>query len=70
MVADRISRSNPVVRGQGGKLHSAADEECIASDEEGIGALARKSSKGCVDLAGRTGVEDLDLQSERGRGSL
>src|SRR5215471_9064064 len=67
MVADRINRRNPVVRRQGGKLHSAADEKCVASDEEGIGMLARKSSKGRMDLADRTGVEDLDLQPEGGR---
>src|SRR5262249_31927962 len=70
MITDRINRRNPVVRRQGGKLHSAADEECVASDEEGIGALARKSSKGRVDLADCTGVEDLDLQTGSGRGFL
>ena len=70
MVTDRINRRNPVVRRQGGKLHSAADEESVASDEEGIGALARKGGKGRVDLADRTGVEDLDLQPEGGRGFL
>jgi hypothetical protein len=32
-------------------LHCAADEESITSDEEGIGTLLSKGSKGCVDLA-------------------
>ena len=48
----RISRRNPVARRQGGKLHAAAVEECVGSDEEGIGALARKGGKGRIDLAG------------------
>ena len=48
----RISRRNPVARRQGGKLHAAAGEECVGSDEEGIGALARKGGKGRIDLAG------------------
>jgi hypothetical protein len=29
----------PVARRQGGKLHTAAGEECVGSDEEGIEAL-------------------------------
>ena len=56
------------MRRQGGKLHAPADEEPIASDEEALGALACESSKGRIDLADRTGVEDLDLQTDaRGR---
>jgi hypothetical protein len=31
-LATRISRRDPVVRRQGGKLHEAATEECVASD--------------------------------------
>jgi hypothetical protein len=34
-------------------LHAAAGEECVGSDEEGIGALARKGGKGRIDLADR-----------------
>jgi hypothetical protein len=60
----RIGRRNPVVRRQGGQLHAAAGEESVASDEEGIGTLAREGGKGRIDLADRRGVEDMDLQPE------
>ena len=64
-----ISRGNPVARRQGRKLYGAANEKCVAADEEGIGALARKCGKGRIDLSDRTGIEDLDLQPE-GRGGF
>src|SRR5271169_2886044 len=70
IIPNRISSRNPFARCQGDKLCAAADEECVTSDEEGIGALARKGSKGRVDLADRTGVEDLELQPEGGCGFL
>src|SRR6202011_2863439 len=38
-ITDRISRRDPVARRQGGNLHAAGGQECVASDEEGIGAL-------------------------------
>jgi hypothetical protein len=44
-------------------LHATADEELVGSDEEGIRALALKGGKGRIDLAARSGVEDLDLQA-------
>ena len=50
-------------------MHAAAGEECVGSDEEGIGALARKGGKGRIDLAARAGVEDMDLQPD-GAGSF
>jgi hypothetical protein len=62
MFTIRINRRNPVARRQGGKLQTAVAEESVASDEEGIGALARKGGKGRIDLADRSGVEYLDLQ--------
>jgi Acyl-CoA dehydrogenase, C-terminal domain len=40
----RISRRNLVDRRQGGKLHLAAGEDCVGSDEEGIRAPARSAS--------------------------
>ena len=40
------------------------------ADEEGIEVLARKGSKGRIDLADRTGIEDLDLQPNGGGGFL
>src|SRR5262249_9635319 len=64
-----ISRRNPVTRRQGGKLYGAANEKCVAADEEGIGALPRKCGKGLIDLSDRTGIEDLKLQPE-GRGGF
>src|ERR1700686_5041141 len=66
----RISRWNPVTRRQGSKLPAAVEEECVGSDEEGIGALARKGGKGRIDLTDRTGVEYLDLQPDGGAGFL
>jgi hypothetical protein len=67
---DRIRRRNPVARRQGGKLHAAGSEERIGSDEEGIGVLARKDGKSCIDFADRCGVAYLDLQPEGGSGFL
>src|SRR5262245_54922686 len=64
-----ISRRNPVMRCQGGKLYGAADKKCVAADEERIGALARECGKGRVDLSDRAGIKDLELQPER-RGSF
>ena len=58
----RISRGNLVARRQGGKLHALGVEECVARDEEGIGALARKGGKGRIYLPARAGINDLDLQ--------
>src|SRR5262245_44588881 len=56
-----ISRRNPVKRRRGSKLYGAADEKCIAANEEGVGAFARKCGKGRIDLSDRTGIEDLEL---------
>jgi len=64
-----MRRRNPVARRQGCKLHAAVEKECVASDKQGIGALARKGGKGRIDLADRTGFEDLDLQTEGGGSS-
>ena len=57
-IAIPINRRNPVARRQNGKLHAAVPEEGVGSDEESIGALARKSGKSSIDLADRRGVED------------
>ena len=61
IITQRISCWNAVARRQGGKLHGAAGEECIAGDEEGIGTLTFKGGKGRIDLADGRGVENLDL---------
>ena len=45
------------------QLDAPAREEHVGSDEQGVGALARESGKGRIDLAAGAGVEDLDLQS-------
>src|SRR5262249_18376653 len=66
----RIGGRYPVAGSQGDELHCAADEESITSDEEGIGTLLSKGSKGCVDLADCRGVEYLSLQPDGGGGFL
>jgi hypothetical protein len=45
-------------------LHTAAVEKCVGSNEEGIGALARKGGKGRIDLAAGAGFVDLNLQPD------
>jgi hypothetical protein len=40
-----------------------------ARHEQGVGALAHHRLKGCVDLIGSAGFDDLNLQSERRAGS-
>jgi hypothetical protein len=62
----RVTRRYLVARCQRGKLPSPADEECVGRDEQRIGMLGAKSSKGGVDLADRTRIQDLDLEAEGG----
>ena len=69
-ITDRIGRWYSVTRRQGGKLHATADKKCIGSNEERIGALARKGGKGRLDLADCRGVVYLDLQPDGGGGFL
>src|SRR6516225_1602567 len=47
----RKSRRNPFTRGQCGKLCTAAVEESIRGDEEGIGSIFSKHLERGVDLA-------------------
>ncbi len=54
----------------GRKLHGAADEECIATDEESIWTLTLNGGKGRIDLAAGAGLENLDLQPDGGGGFL
>ena len=54
----------------GRKLHGAADEECIAIDEESIWTLTLNGGKGRIDLAAGAGLENLDLQPDGGGGLL
>ena len=51
-----------MTRRQIDQLNTSADEEAVATNEEGIGPLASKGCEGCIDLAAGAGVEDLDLQ--------
>src|SRR5262249_28893773 len=69
-ITPRISRRNPAARRQGGKLHGAADEECIGTDEESIWMLTLNGGKGRIDLAAGAGFEYLDLQPDGGGGFL
>src|SRR5262249_55618188 len=64
-VTSRISCRNPVARRQDGKLDAAARKECVAGDDEGVGAVPYEGVEGRLDLPTGTGVEDLYLQSER-----
>ena len=57
------------MRRQASKLYGAADKKCVATDEERIGALARKCGKGRLDLSDGAGIKDLELQAE-GRGGF
>src|SRR5262249_17737519 len=68
IITHRISTWNRAARCQSGKLHGAAYEECIASDEEGIWALVLKGGEGRIDLADSRGVENLKLQPDGGCG--
>src|SRR5262249_48091838 len=58
-----IYRGEPMAPRQEDELDTPSVEECVVADEEGVGALARNSREGRIDLAAGTGVEDLDLQS-------
>src|SRR5262245_51857956 len=56
-----IYRGEPVAPRQEDELDTPSVEECVVADEEGVGALARNSREGRIDLAAGAGVEDLDL---------
>jgi hypothetical protein len=43
-------------------LDTSAEEKTIAADEQRIGALARETSEGRINLAAGAGVEDLDCR--------
>src|SRR5262249_48907300 len=60
-ISNAVNRRNLVARRQCGKLYPARSEECVRSDEERIGTLPRKRSKGGIDLADRRCVDHLDL---------
>ena len=49
------------------KLDAPAGEERGGSNEECVGAVAHEGGEGRLDLLGRAGVEDLNLQSEGAR---
>jgi hypothetical protein len=66
----RIRRRYPSARRQNRKLAAAAGEKCVATEEEGIGAIAGKSGKGRIDLADCRGIEYLSFQSDGRRGFL
>jgi hypothetical protein len=61
------------------QLDAPAVKEGLVADVQGIGSLAHNIYEGGIDLAARTGVDDLDLQahgtggrfhlSDRGLGS-
>jgi hypothetical protein len=41
-------------------------EECVAGQEESLGALAGKCGKSRIDFADRGGFDDLNLQADGG----
>ena len=45
------------------QLDASRVKKRAGADEEGIGALARKSRKRCIDLAARVGIEHPDLHA-------
>ena len=51
-------------------MDTAAAEECVRGDEEGIGSFVRKRRKGGVNLSIRADVDGLDLEPEDARGVL
>src|SRR5262245_45944547 len=51
---------DPVERRQEGQLDAPGAEKGAAADEEGVGSLAHKRRKRCIDLAAGVGVEDPD----------
>src|SRR5439155_100023 len=69
-VTRRKNRRNSLARCQSSKLDAPAGEEPVASDEEGVGPLAHEGGKGRIDLAARTGVENMNLQPEGAGGFL
>src|SRR5262249_56410015 len=62
-LARRIGRGNAIARCERRKLDASAREERVASDVQGLRAVADESSEGRLDLALGAGFEDLNLQS-------
>src|SRR5262249_48692157 len=69
-LTDIINRGDHVARRQIDQLDTSADEKAIAADEQRIGALARETSEGRINLAAGAGVEDWDLQPGGAGGGL
>lgn len=68
--AVRVGCRNPFARRQSCKLHATAVEERVGGNKKRVHALARKHLEGCIDLAGRAGVEDLLDLHAHGAGAL
>src|SRR5262245_62394236 len=53
-----------------GELQPPTVEKSVLADEHGVGSFASKRREGGVNLATRTGVEDLELQPHGAAGRL
>ncbi|HJZ33564.1 MAG TPA: proton-conducting transporter membrane subunit, partial [Hyphomicrobiaceae bacterium] len=69
ILAKGIGHGNPVARRERRKLDPPAAEERVASNEQGIGPVARERGEGRLDFPAGARFEDLNLQSE-GAGSF
>src|SRR6516225_8436711 len=61
--ARRVARGNAIDCCKRGQLHATARKEYVASDVQGFGSVAHKSSECRLDLALGASLEDLNLQS-------
>jgi hypothetical protein len=64
------SDGRQIARRQGGKLYPATAQKCVATDKDGVRALAHKVCKGGIDLPAGAGIKNLNLHSHAARSGL
>src|ERR1700722_17097175 len=67
-LAAKVKRGNPVACREANDLIGVNDEQRGGRDEERVGRYLRQAGKSRIYVAGGSGVEDFDLQSEAGSG--
>src|SRR5262249_43394556 len=70
MVAHRIYRGKQVARCEDGNLNTAAVEERVWCNEEGIGSLTDERCECIINFVTSAGAEGLNLHRHRGCGRL
>ena len=61
ILAEGVDGGQPLMGRKRDQLHTTGVEQWIGADNKCIGALLHQADKGCIDLTGGAGGENLDL---------